>query len=152
VVIKKCSPLKSNFTAGFYTFAFMETEFILYVANQEASRAFYETVLDQRPSLHVQGMTEFTLGPGLKLGLMPEDGIAKILAGKTPHPNTANGVPRCELYLKYGKVNEFYARALQAGATLISAPAARDWGHQVAYVADPDGHILAFAGALEKTE
>jgi len=137
---------------AFYTFAFMETEFILYVRDQEASRAFYEAVLNQKPTLHVQGMTEFTLGPGLKLGLMPENGIAKILAEKTPHPNTANGVPRCELYLKYGKINKFYARALQAGALPISPPAARDWGHEVAYVADPDGHVIAFAGALERTE
>lgn len=123
----------------------METEFILYVADQEKSKLFYEIVLGQKPSLHVAGMTEFTLAPGVKLGLMPENGIAKILGNKTPHPATAKGVPRCELYLKYGNTHLYYRRALAAGAKSVSPPAARDWGDEAAYVADPDGHILAFA-------
>lgn len=126
----------------------METEFILYVADQARAARFYQEVLQMQPTLNVPGMTEFSLAPGIKLGLMPENGIAKILSNKTPHPNTANGVPRCELYLKYGNVKPFFERALAAGAKKISEPAPRDWGDKVAYVADPDGHILAFAQPL----
>lgn len=73
-------------------------EFILYVADQKRSTEFYSKVLNRPPSLNVPGMTEFNLSADVKLGLMPETGIAKILQDKTPHPATGNGIPRCELY------------------------------------------------------
>lgn len=125
------------------------TQFILYVFDPYRSRVFYESLLGLSPTLDVPGMTEFELGPGVKLGLMPETGIAKILSSACPNPATANGVPRCELYLKYGEVNNHYERALSAGAKAVSPPQPRDWGDEVAYVADPDGHIIAFAAAIE---
>ena len=52
-------------------------EFILYVADQNRSRNFYAQVLQKEPSLNVPGMTEFDLNETCKLGLMPENGIAK---------------------------------------------------------------------------
>ena len=76
----------------------MLVEFILYVADQQVSKAFYSTVLAQDPSLDVPGMTEFEL-PGCKLGLMPGAGIARIISGPLPHPESGTGIPRCELYL-----------------------------------------------------
>ncbi|MBI4930390.1 MAG: VOC family protein [Bacteroidetes bacterium] len=118
---------------------------ILYVANQESSRDFYSTVLQQQPSLDVPGMTEFFLADNLKLGLMPEKGIAKILVPFTPHPELGNRIPRCELYLFVENPEEALARAVKAGAKEISKAEARDWGDLVAYCADPDGHIIAFA-------
>jgi len=45
-------------------------------------------------------MTEFMLSDACRLGLMPDDGIAKILADKTRHRGTGSGIPRCELYLR----------------------------------------------------
>lgn len=120
-------------------------EIILYVANQERSKDFYAAVFKAAPSLHVPGMTEFDLAEGLKLGLMPENGIAKILSDKTPHPATGNGIPRCELYILTDTIEEAYTRALAAGAKAVSGISNRDWGDRVGYVADPDGHILAFA-------
>jgi catechol 2,3-dioxygenase-like lactoylglutathione lyase family enzyme len=123
----------------------MEIEFILYVADQERATQFYQQILQTPPALNVPGMTEFILAPGVKLGLMPENGIAKIIVPAAPHPNTANGVPRCELYLKYGSAKTFFDRALAAGATKISEVTPRDWGDLAGYAADPDGHIIAFA-------
>lgn len=123
----------------------MEVEFILYVSGQERSREFYSRVLGVQPVLDVPGMTEFLLSPGVKLGLMPESGITKILSGRTPHPSTGNGVPRCEVYLKVTSVASFVNRALEAGAVMVSETADRDWGDKVCYLADPDGHILAIA-------
>jgi lactoylglutathione lyase len=123
----------------------MEVEFILYVRDQQASRDFYSTILDKEPSLDVPGMTEFLLTDTIKLGIMPETGINKILAGKTPTPMSGNGIPRCELYLKLGSITDICARASKAGAAIVSASAPRDWGDTVAYFSDPDGHIIAFA-------
>ena len=126
----------------------MEIEFILYVADQEKSKHFYALLLDKTPILDVPGMTEFLLDEKTKLGLMPESGINKLLAGRTKNPADGNGIPRCELYLKSENITNLYHNAIKAGAKIISEPAPRDWGDKVAYVADPDGHIIAFAEKL----
>ncbi len=123
----------------------MQIEFILYVADQEESKHFYEELLSLKPSLHVPGMTEFQLSETTKLGLMPENGIAKILENATPHPNTGNGIPRCELYLKVKNAKEYMERGIQLGAKLISPMQQRDWGDNAGYIADADGHVIAFA-------
>ena len=120
-------------------------EIILYVADQNSSRDFYASVLQRSPSLDVPGMTEFLLAPNVKLGLMPETGIVKIMQNKTPHPSSGNGIPRCELYLQTDDPARGVALAIQAGATEISPVQDRDWGDKVGYVSDLDGHVLAFA-------
>lgn len=126
----------------------MRVHFILFVADQRRSERFYADLLGQRPTLDVPGMTEFLLPGGATLGLMPESGIAKIISGPMPHPATANGVPRCELYLIVDDLTSMCQRAEDAGATIIERMRDRDWGHRVAYYADPDGHVVAFAVPL----
>ena len=118
---------------------------IIYVADQERSKTFYEAILDQKPILHVPGMTEFQLNEKMLLGIMPESGIAKILGDKTPHPEKGNGIPRCELYLPVHDPGKYLNLAIAAGAKEISPPEMRSWGDIVAYCSDPDGHIIAFA-------
>ena len=120
-------------------------EIILFVADQQKSRDFYSSVLQMNPELDVPGMTEFKLIDGLKLGLMPENGIARILADQMPQPKTGNGIPRCELYLLLDNIDEAYERALKAGAKEISKIQDRDWGNAVGYLSDPDGHLIALA-------
>lgn len=122
-----------------------EFEFILYVKNQKQSKLFYEIVLDIKPCLDVDGMTEFQLSKKCKLGLMPEEGIARILQDKTPHPSLGNSIPRCEIYLKLNDIESCFERAINAGAKLISEIQERNWGDKVGYVSDLDGHIIAFA-------
>lgn len=123
----------------------MHTQLILYVADQEESKHFYEELLNIKSSLHVPGMTEFQLSETTKLGLMPESGIAKILGNTTPHPNMGNGIPRCELYLKVKNAKDYIQRGLKLGALAISLMQPREWGDNVGYIADTDGHIIAFA-------
>lgn len=124
------------------------TETILYVANQQASTDFYEKLFRQKADLNVPGMTEFRLSDTCKLGLMPNDGIAKILKDKTPHPQTGQGIPRCELYFYVADVATEYANAITLGAKEISGIENRDWGDKVCYFADLDGHVIAFAERL----
>ncbi|MBM4063632.1 MAG: glyoxalase [Planctomycetes bacterium] len=125
----------------------MAAHFVLYVADQRASAAFYARALGLEPRLDVPGMTEFDLGDGAVLGLMPEAGIRRLLGARLPDPARARGVPRAELYLVVGDADACHRRALAAGAVELSAPAARDWGHRVGYCLDPDAHVLAFASA-----
>ena len=120
-------------------------EIILYVKDQKRSKDFYSTVLQKEPVLDVPGMTEFMLTDHVKLGLIPENGIAKILSGKTPHPAEGNGIPRCELYLHVEDIETVFAAAVKAGAKEISPIQERDWGDTVGYLADFDGHVIAFA-------
>lgn len=120
-------------------------EIILYVSNQEKSKDFYSAILKQEPSLHVPGMTEFNLADHFKLGLMPESGIAKIISPVMPQPVSANGIPRCELYLVSEQIQELFELAIDLGAKKVSEIEPRDWGDIVGYVADFDGNIIAFA-------
>lgn len=123
----------------------MLLEVILYVHDQQASTDFYRRLFAYEPVLNVPGMTEFMLAGGAKLGLMPSSGIAKLLGDATPHPDEGTGVPRCELYLGVTDPGPAYRHALSIGATPVSPASLRGWGDVVAYVADPDGHIIAFA-------
>lgn len=109
---------------------------------------FYAEILGRQPILDVPGMTEFLLEDNCKLGIMPENGIAKILNGCTPHPSNGNGTPRCELYLYTDNIAVWYERLKQSGAKEISPVQDRDWGDKACYFADPDGHIIAVAQKL----
>ena len=128
-----------------------QTQFILYVSDQEKSKEFYKNILQLEPILDVPGMTEFELGTNSKLGLMPETSIAKIPQAMVPHPTSGNGIPRCEIYLLVGNIKPFIDRSIDNGAKLVSPPENRDWGDRVAYFADPDGHIIAFAEKIKKS-
>ena len=123
----------------------MKAHFILYVADQQRSTAFYSSVLGAAPDLDVPGMTEFSIGGSAVLGLMPEEGIVRLLGTAMPDPSIANGTPRSELYLVVQNAADFHNRAIAAGARELSSFALRDWGHNAAYSLDPDGHVLAFA-------
>ena len=123
----------------------IDFEFIIYVKNQARSKAFYEKLLQIKPVLDVPGMTEFELSANLKLGLMPEASMAKIISSKLPHPKAGNGIPRCEIYLKVQDAGMYINRGIEAGGKLISPLQDRDWGDKVGYIADLDGHIIAIA-------
>jgi catechol 2,3-dioxygenase-like lactoylglutathione lyase family enzyme len=120
------------------------SHFILYVRDQAASARFYQDVLAIRASLDVPGMTEILLGETAVLGLMPTDGIKRLLGPSLPDPARAD-VARAELYLVVDDPGAYHARALRAGARELSPLRERDWGHDAAYSLDPDGHVLAFA-------
>lgn len=125
--------------------------FILYVHDQSASMEFYRRVLATEPVLDVPGMTEFALGDGAILGLMPESGIVRLLGGGVVPGGPE--VSRAELYLLVDDPGAVHTRALAAGAVELSPPARRDWGADVAYSRDPDGHVIGVAGtAPERSE
>jgi catechol 2,3-dioxygenase-like lactoylglutathione lyase family enzyme len=125
----------------------MTAHFILYVQDQRISRDFYARVLGSEPMLDVPGMTEFALGDGCVLGLMPEAGIVNLLGAAIPDPSLAHGVPRSELYLLMDDAGPTIGTLRELGARELSQPTVRDWGHRVAYYLDPDEHILAIAEA-----
>lgn len=124
---------------------------IFFVKDQQKSAVYYSSVLNMKPRLDVPGMTEFDLGSGTVLGLMPEQGIKNLLGDAIEDPASANGVPRSELYLQVDDARSYHQRSVENGGIALSALELRNWGDQVAYSSDPDGHILAFAekGAMK---
>ena len=124
------------------------SHFILHVADQQRSTAFYSSVLAIEPRLNVPGMTEFALPGGGVLGLMPESAIRRLLGDALPDLAAARGVPRAELYLVFDGPAAFHQRALAAGAAELSPLLPRSWRHAAAYSQDLDDHVLAFASVL----
>lgn len=118
---------------------------IIYVKNQEKSKLFYEKLLGYKPKLNVPGMTEFQLLDNISLGIMPEEGIMRVLENKIPNPKAASGIPRSEIYMFVDEPDDYYHRLVAAGGIGISKAERRNWGDYVAYGMDLDGHILAFA-------
>ena len=125
----------------------MQVLFILFVRSRSASRDFHRTLLAAEPLLDFPGMTEFDLG-NCKLGLMPEDGIARIITPALPHSGTGTGVPRCELYLLEDGISAMAERAKNAAAPVAAPAQVQDRDHRVAYFADPDRHVIALAQPL----
>lgn len=117
--------------------------FILYVHDQDVSKAFFEAVLDLAPTLHVPGMTEFTVSPTTVIGLMPERNIERLL--RIPEASVAPVGLRGELYLIVPDPAVAHQRALAAGARELSPLLPRDWGDLAAYCVEPNGYVLAFA-------
>jgi lactoylglutathione lyase len=122
-----------------------QCEFILFVHDQHRSREFYRAVLETDPVLDVPGMTEFSLLPDCKLGLLIRENAARILNIDIQDTVESHRIPRCELYLSVDDPTRYLQKALSAGAVKLSDARLRDWGDYVAYCADPDGHIVAFA-------
>lgn len=127
----------------------MKAHFILYVSDQARSAAFYIEVLGTKPALDVPGMTEFALNDGCVLGLMPEKGIKRLLGDALPDPAEANGIPRAELYLRVDDPNAFHQLAIKNGAKELSPVDRRDLGDIAGYSMDIDGHVIAFAKAVQ---
>ena len=122
-----------------------EVYFILYVRDQEASTAFYSAALGMDPKVHVPGITEYQVADRTLLAVMPEAGIKRLLGDSINDPALARQAPRAEVYLVVDDPAGWHARALEAGATELRPLTQADWGHDVAYSLDPDGHVLAFA-------
>lgn len=121
------------------------TEIILYVKSQAESTAFYSKLLLKEPELNVPGMTEFVLSDHCKLGLMPNEGIAKIITPTLPHPDLGNGLPRCELYFLVDNLEKVFENCKTNDFRIVSLPEYRNWGDTAFYISDIDGHVIAFA-------
>lgn len=130
----------------------MLIELILYVSDQQLSMEFYSAILKMKPDLDVPGMTEFSVHENLKIGLMPEQGIAKIITPCMPHPQLGNGIPRCELYIRTQQIESDFELALKLGGKKIQAIKPMEWGDLVGYISDRDGHIIAFAKKMQNSE
>jgi len=124
---------------------YSELYIIFYVKNQNKAKELYSQLFSIKPVLHVPGMTEFVLGSNIKLGLMPNERINKLIETKTPHPDNAEGIPKCELYVVIENPEKYLEKAVKIGFIKLAELQKRSWEHTVGYVMDTDGNVIAFA-------
>lgn len=115
---------------------------ILYVADVEASLAFYQQAF------------------GFKTRFIPEAGYGEVHAGATtislasfnagqghlPEGYRCTPPPPSDVSVEIALVSEAvaddFARAVDAGATALQHPAVQPWGQTVSYLRTPDGTVI----------
>lgn len=122
-----------------------ELYFIFYVKDQQKARDLYAGLFLLEPSLDVPGMTEFIIGDKIKLGLMPSKNVHRIFETPVKHPDEAEGIPKCELYLVVENPEEYFQRGIELGFTVLSEIKKRNWEHSAGYLMDKDGNVIVFA-------
>ena len=123
---------------------------VLYVQDVAASLAFYEEAF---------GLTRrfFNDDKGKAYGEL-ETGAARLAfysleLARTQFPEFTPASPDkpplgFEIALVTADVPALFARAVKAGATVVSEPATKPWGQTTACVRDKDGHIVSLCTPL----
>ena len=122
---------------------------IVYVADVAASLAFFERAFGlQRRFLHESGGYGELQTGATTLSFASHD----TARGNLGHDYVAVDVSAQPLGIEIGLVTEDVAaacrRAVNAGATLLAAPATKPWGQTVAYVRCPDGTLVELCTAV----
>lgn len=117
---------------------------ILAVADVPRARKFYEEAFGWARVVDAPVYVEHALPGGMRVGLYQREGFGHN-TGRVPVRVPAGELAPAELYLIVEDLEGAVARASGAGARLLSPAAPRDWGDTVAYLADPDGNVLALA-------
>ena len=120
---------------------------ILAVEDLARAKAFYEAAFGWERLVDVPVYVELAVPGGMRLGLYARDGFAHN-TGQAPAPTPAGAITPTELYLWVDDLDGALERMTGAGARLLSARAARDWGDEAAYFADPDGNVVVLARPL----
>lgn len=117
---------------------------ILAVDDVARARAFYGAAFGWAVAVDVPVYVELALPGGMRLGLYERVGFGRN-TGQVPARVPSGELAPTELYFQSDDLEAACARLEAAGARLLSARAARPWGDEVAYYADPDGNVLALA-------
>lgn len=116
---------------------------IVYVADPGASLAFFERAFGlKRRFLHQSG-TYGELETGATTLAFAQHQIARDNLGRDYVAADASAAPLgMEIGLLSADVPAAVQRAVDAGATLLKAPATKPWGQTVTYVRSPDGTLV----------
>lgn len=113
---------------------------ILYVADVEATVAFYEAAFGL-PRLAVHGGVYGELATGgTRLAFAARDFVGGLIP--LAFAESAATPPPVEIGLVTDDVQAAYDRAVAAGAEPVKPPAAKPWGQIVGYVRDLNGFIV----------
>ena len=108
---------------------------IFYVRDPLASADFYRRMLDTQPIDASPGFAAFKLSEGAMLGLWNSQGVE-------PTPTGTSGASELSLHASdNAAVDAWHKRWADAGAKIVQAPTAMDFGYTFTAL-DPDGHRL----------
>ena len=112
------------------------------VSDLDRSKDFYGalgwTIAEEQPSVIFYQLN------GLALGLFPFDALAED-QGRAGEKLGVGGSTLAINFPTEAEVDEAFASALAAGATLLKSPEKVFWGGYSGYYADPDGHVWELA-------
>lgn len=125
--------------------AILETA--LYVQDMARARAFFEEVLELRPSKADHRMTAYTVGPNVLL-LFIEEGTLETIQlpdnrGSIP-PHDGQGPVHMAFAIDRDSLDE-WERRLEAQGVAIEGRTHWSRGGESLYLRDPDGHLLELA-------
>ena len=116
---------------------------ILYVRDVARSLAFYEAALgQQRRFLLDSGMYGELETGSTTLSFAAESLAQSNIPGGFQPADPSRKPGASEVGFTTSDVSAAYERALAAGAVAVAAPKTKPWGQVVAYVRDPDGHLI----------
>jgi uncharacterized protein len=113
---------------------------MLGVADVDRAKRFYAEGLGCEIDQDYPGFVRCTLGDGSSKLALYEWGAAARDAGVSPEGSGFRGVSFHFFADSRDTVDEVMRAAEAAGATVVKAPAAVQWGY-FAYFADPDGYL-----------
>jgi lactoylglutathione lyase len=116
---------------------------ILYVHDMSASIAFYRDVIGLPFKFEDAGYAEFAT-TGTRFALYEKRRADWLIDG------TTNPGPAAEVVFSVDDVDAEAVRLADRGATVLSGPTDRPWGHRTVHIADPDGFVVEFAQEIPR--
>lgn len=121
---------------------------VLAVSDVDRAYRFYRDAFGWTSHLEWPGSyVELELPNDDWLGLYRRDGYEST-AGGTLAPPPNGHVTGTELYVMVDDLARAIEQVKAAGGRPLSRRAPREWGHEAAYFADPDGNVVALARRL----
>ena len=111
---------------------------VLFVRDVEASRRFYEGLLDQEVSLDHGACVGFAGGFSIWQAAYGH----QVVFDEPLNDEEPLGRGNCELYFETGDLDAAWERLTGAGAVPVHPVKEQPWGQRVLRVYDPDGHIV----------
>ena len=121
---------------------------ILIVDDLDRALRFYTEILGLRLGHRSGDYAQLDTG-ATRLGLYTRNAMAKTLG--FPLQSPAHDAPGFEIGFKVPDVDAAYAELVTRGASPVTPPTTRPWGQRIAYVRDPDGHLIELAQDLGKS-
>lgn len=117
---------------------------ILCVEDLDRSIDFYRNVVGMELKFHDAAYAEFVT-EGTKFGLFPRSSLSELLGSRA-----AADRPEGEILFLVEDAAGEADRLRAAGASILSGPVDRPWGHRTVHVLDPEGHVVEFAQEIPR--
>ncbi len=117
---------------------------ILYITDPVKTRLFYHDLLGLPIKAEHGSYTEFDTGSTI-LAFNTKEDVRSIIPYEIPDKTVQQSM---ELGFVTEDVAHLYEQIKKAGHKIILPPTEKPWGQTVAYVLDPDGHLIELCSPI----